>query len=136
MLVIYRQTHFLFTFFVVLSLCITFFFAVNIPPPEIQESDAANSARSDLREPKIPLVHEVTEEAAKAALLSHVKKKCCYGAAAAKNMNVVKIMPTSAFHVSILTNCIKMFKSTISQQYISRFMSLLLLIFTRCLSRL
>ncbi|CAG0919517.1 unnamed protein product [Notodromas monacha] len=82
--------------------------SINVPPPEIQELDAANSSRSsvrsgDLRRAEIPNAHEITEDVARAALLSHVQKKCCYGASAAKRMNIVKISPSSAFHYELQT---------------------------------
>jgi len=41
----------------------------------------------------------VTEQEARAALLSLVSQHCCYGKDAAREMAIVKISYSSAFHV-------------------------------------
>ena len=43
----------------------------------------------------------VSEQEARMALLNLVAEHCCWGKAAARNMNITKIASTSAFHVTI-----------------------------------
>jgi hypothetical protein len=49
----------------------------------------------------LPNCPQVTEQEARTALLSLVAENCCYGRDAAKEMAIVKINYSSAFHVII-----------------------------------
>ena len=43
----------------------------------------------------------ITSEEAREALMQFVSEHCCYGAGAAKNMNIRNVSPSNALHVSM-----------------------------------
>ena len=63
-----------------------------------QAASAVSPSRSQVAD--VPVV---SEQEARAALLTLVAERCCWGRTAARNMSISKIASTSAFHYEIQT---------------------------------